>query len=978
MLGREGTVPPQTEHLVGRIDEISLLDQALDELDRGCFAAVELVGEPGIGKTRLLAELAARADLRGHLVLSGSASELELDLPFSVFVDALDEYLRALDRTRFDTLDDEVQTELSHVFPSLTALATEREVALQHERYRSHRAVRELLERLAAGQPLVLVLDDLHWADPASVELVGTLLRRPPAARVLLATAVRPRQLPERLSVALERAHRAGLLTRVELGALTPGQARELLGEAVERADANVLYEESGGNPFYLEQLARSLDRTPPATAGHEETPLETIGVPPTVAAALTEELALLSDSARRALEGAAVAGDPFEPELAAAAAEMPEGAVMDAVDELLDVDLIRPTDAPRRFRFRHPLVRRAVYEATAAGWRLGAHERCSAALAIRGATAAERAHHVTRSAREGDADAVAVLREAGEGAVRLAPASAAHWFGEALRLLPDSASAEERVELLFARAKALTAVGRFEDSHGALMEALATVPDDAHALRARVARACAAVDSLLGQHEQAADRLTDGLDSLPDRSSPEAVALMIDLAQNGIWRARYDEMQEWAESAVHAARELGDAPLTAAALAGLALAESMRGAPDRAEAARAEAGALVDSLSDDELARHVQASALLGGVELYLDRYAEADVHSNRALAVARATGQGEHVLVLIQTVGAVWRQQGKLAEAAELLDGGIEAARVLGNTHALGWSLSTRSSTALRAGDVDLALAAAQESVDLCRNAGASFHSAEAAADLAAALLETGEPERAVDLLVGSAGGEELVMIAGSPRCRYLEVLARCRLALGLADDARRTADYAEAWAETIQLPMAAVWAGRAAAAVDLETNRPARAAERALASAAAADEAGTPVEAALSRTLAGRALARDGETERAAGELTHAAHELEACGALRSRDEAERELRKLGRKVYRRSVAGTAATGLESLTERELQLARLVVDRKTNPQIAAELFLSQKTVETHLRNIFRKVGVTSRVELARAVERADRDGG
>ena len=161
-------------------------------------------------------------------------------------------------------------------------------------------------------------------------------------------------------------------------------------------------------------------------------------------------------------LEGAAVAGDPFEPELAAAAAETSEASAMEAIDELLELDLVRETDVPRRFRFRHPLVRRAVYEATPGGWRLGAHERCAEALAARGATAAARAHHVERSAREGDLDAVAVLREAGEGAVRLAPASAARWFADALRLLPQTAPAHERVELLLARAGALTAAGHF------------------------------------------------------------------------------------------------------------------------------------------------------------------------------------------------------------------------------------------------------------------------------------------------------------------------------------------------------------------------------------------------------------------------------------------------------------------------------------------------------------------------------------
>ncbi|MDA0163433.1 helix-turn-helix transcriptional regulator, partial [Solirubrobacter ginsenosidimutans] len=142
-----------------------------------------------------------------------------------------------------------------------------------------------------------------------------------------------------------------------------------------------------------------------------------------------------------------------------------------------------------------------------------------------------------------------------------------------------------------------------------------------------------------------------------------------------------------------------------------------------------------------------------------------------------------------------------------------------------------------------------------------------------------------------------------------------------------------------------------------------------------AAAFAEVGAPVEAALSRALAGRALAAAGEAERAAAELERAAEEFERCEALGHRDACERELRRLGRRTrYRRTRAAGDGSLIGSLTERELQIARLVVDRRTNAEIAAELYLSTKTVETHLRNLFHKLGVSSRVDVARAVERAD----
>ena len=962
------------DRLVGRDDELGSIALALGELDRGEPAAVALVGEPGIGKTRMLAELSERADARGHLVLSGSASDLERDVPFWVFVDALDEYLRGLDPAILESLDDDVRSELAHVFPALPA-GTGDALAFQHERYRTHRAVCSLLEGLSARAPVVLVLDDFHWADSGSAELLGALLHRPPAAPVLLALAMRPRRLADQLASSLERAHRAGTLARIELDALTPEDALELLEAHGDGEAASVLYDESGGNPFYLEQLVRARSRDATAGAGgSEKVALEGAQVPPTVVAALTQELFALTDDARLLVQGAAVAGDPFEPELAAAAAAMTDAAAMDALDEILAFDLVRPTDVPRRFRFRHPLVRRAVYESSPGGWRLSAHERAADALAARGAPVAARAHHVELSARPGDADAVAVLREAGEAAARRAPATAARWFESALRVLSESAPPEERVELLLVRAGSLVATGHFAESHEALVESIRLVPEEAVALRVQLVAACAGVENLMGRHVQARTRLESALAGLDDPDSPEAVALMIELAVAGLFQAEYESMTRWADRAIAAAAPLHDRPLSAAALAVRAAGSAMAGEGAVAQAHRAEAAQLIDELSDDELAQRLAALAFIGLAETYLDHFDDAIRHSQRAMAIGRATGQGDLVPLITANLGTCLWVRGRVAEAAEVLDGAVDAARLVGDVQGIVWTLFNRSYAAFAGGDVELARATAEESTELARSLDPGPIAAHAHGALATVLFELGEAARAAELFVAGGGGEELRIVGGAWRGRYLELLARCRLAEGKRDEAKRAAEAARECANAVDLGLAHAMADVAEARLELADGDAAAAVRHALAGVSALDEIGDAFGAATARLLLGAALAEAGDKDEAAAELERAAAAYDSFGADRFRAQAERELRKLGRTVHRRTARG-AGDGVGSLTERELELARLVVDRKTNPQIAAELFLSQKTVETHLRNIFRKVGVANRVELARAVEEAAR---
>jgi hypothetical protein len=211
-------------------------------------------------------------------------------------------------------------------------------------------------------------------------------------------------------------------VTRLKLEQLSEAEAVDML-HTVDAAAATAIYRQGGGNPFYLEQLSRATDG----------------GVlPASLAGAIAEELAALEGESRAFLNAAAVAGEPFEPDLAAAIAGIGEDSGFAALDDLLALDLVRPTDVPRRFAFRHPLVRQAVYESAGGGWRLAAHARAAAALEARRAATAERAHHVEQSAVQGDETAIELLLDAGREAAPRAPAAASRWFEAALRLLPS------------------------------------------------------------------------------------------------------------------------------------------------------------------------------------------------------------------------------------------------------------------------------------------------------------------------------------------------------------------------------------------------------------------------------------------------------------------------------------------------------------------------------------------------------------
>ena len=956
--------------MIGRREELLRVDEALDALADRRAGLLQVIGEPGIGKSALLAELADRADSRGFLALTGRAAEFERDVPFAVFVNALDDYLGALNMRSFDALGKERTSEVAQVFPGLGELAGERASALQSERYRLHDAVRALLDVLAARKPLTLVLDDMHWADEASLELLAHLVRRPPSAGVLLVVAARPRQSPDLLVQALGLAEKDGLGERLELEPLSREESEQLLDGALAPAARAEIFEESGGNPFYLEQLSRHGGTGRAGAPAVED-------VPAGVTAALADELDSLSKRSRTLAQAAAVVGEPFEADLAATVAELDLEPALLAIDDLLDTDLIRPTDVPRRFRFRHPIVRRAVYEWSKPGWRLRAHGRAATALTEAGASASARARHVEQSAGVGDQEAVDLLTTAGHESASRAPAAAAHWFGAAVRLVPAE-DVGKRLELLVPLATSLGAAGRIPEARVALYQALDLLPPELAAVRSRVAAYIALMENLLGRHGEATALLKRSLEELPDQESREAAGLMIELANDGLYVPDYEGMLEWSRKGHALATKLGHIPLTASATGNLALAEYNVGDIEASRRHLDETFDLVNSLSEAELLEKLSSCLYAGWTCMSLERFDDGIAVLDRGLSAGLTSGQDHLVLPMMINKALCLTWQGRLREASELADRVVQTARLSGNGQSL--------------------------------RLGA--HPAQLGGHLLRGPDDGQRPRRRGDR-GGRHAGEEQLLLFDHPRLLRGDAPGERRARALHHRDPHLTRGRGPA-DDRDQLPGAFLRdprprgrrAGPARRGRALRGPGRGRGGDRAARGAGRRGTAGSLDRAAREWGQRGRRrrgvrgggcpgegrrAGRDGPVAdsrgpRAGGGRGSHARPRGARARLRRarhlrlgplarrgspRAAPPRPACQCGKTADRQAVRVSSADGL---SKREREVAALVAEGRTNKQMAAELFLSEKTVETHLRNIFRKLGVGSRAAVAAAFLRGD----
>jgi DNA-binding CsgD family transcriptional regulator len=925
--GGPPAVPPPTLDcprmpLVGRTRELAVLGEAMDAAAAGEARSVVLLGEAGIGKTALLDAAADRALSAGALLLEGRAAEHQADVPFGLAIDALEAA---------------APEEVAAALPAPGATAG------PSERFRHHRALRALVEELAADRGALLLLDDLHWADQASVEWVLHLLRRPPAAGVLLLVALRP---AGPIDVVLDTVRSARAAATVAVGPLAPDAARELVADVADHARRALITREAAGNPLFLRELAT-------ADAGD--------ALPPTLLAAIGRDVRRLPPASRALIDGAAVVGDPFDHELAAAAADVDASDALRLLDRLAESGLVRPDRDPRSFAFRHPLVRRVVHDASPPGWRLAAHGRVAAALRERGAPAAVLAHHIEQAARPGDDDAVALLTSAAAETLDSSPAAAARWYAAALRLV--SATDARRVELTLPLASALAGAGRVEESRDVLDEALRLLAQAPPEARLPVLVACARIEHLLGRHRKARARLLAEIDSAPPMAR---AAIEVEMATAGLFLAEPAETGPWARRAL-ASAAAGDRALVVAAQALAAIGAQWEGDPRARTAALDDAIVGFATLSDEQLAARVDTAFTLGMVEGLCDRVRPSIATLTRGLEVARTTRQDAMLGLLTNTRTMLMINLADFDTALIDVEAAEEMFRLGGARYQLQWALWTRVLIHHHREEALEAERTAEQCSALLAELADSTLTVTGRVNIAAMRADQ-DPARSIDEMV-AAGGEELERCDPSWSSWLLLVLVRAAVALGRTADAERWAAVIERHATSMKLDTARARAEIARAELAFAEGDAARAAELARDGTERFEAIDMRLEAIDGRVVVGRALAAAGDRGGAVAVLQEAAELAVRGHALRLRDAAARELRRLGARVAAPARrAADRAHGV--LSEREAEIARLVAQGRSNKQVAAALFLSEKTVENNLSRVYAKLGVKSRAQLAGAL--------
>ena len=966
----------QSSTFTGRAVELRRLDALLERAGQGSPQVVLVAGDAGVGKTRLLLALADRARQRGTRVLMGASVELgDIGFAYLPVVDALRELADDPEEARLLTGAAMTAPALGRLLPGIEPAGPAGDSL---DQLQVLDAVRAVLVGLAERSPVALVLEDLHWADRATRDLIAFLARTLRAGRVTLVVSYRSDELHRRhpLRPLLAELVRLPAVERLELAPFTRAELAEHLeaiaGAPLAAEQVEGIHARSEGNPFYAEQLL---------AAGAGDAHVE---LPPTLVEVLLARVQGLSEPAQQVLRVAAVAGRRVPHRLLAAVAGQPEAELEQGLHEAVGAGVLATDVATGGYAFRHALLQEAVYGDLLPGERVRLHAAYARLLAADpDGAAAELAHHCLASHDLVGALAASV-RAAEEAEAVLAPADALRHLSAALRVWervpePVAVSGIDRIELTLRAAAAASAAGEHQRAASLAQDAARAAEDPAQAARAHERRGVYLFDA--GRIEEALDARAQAVELVPAEPPTRLRArVTAAMAQALVNARRRDDARRWCDEALAAARGAGSAD--------------------------EEADVLIT----------------LGMIEQYHD---PAKARSLFAAARAQAAGAGnlEIELRAVYDDAEVGKQLGDLASAGAGFDDGAELARRSG----LGWSrfgiYMRREQLAVRylTGDWDgceRLLAAVPELVT-------TLAAAQVAVQGLGVLVARARPAAPARLrqLAGLAGADPFldrdVAVWEAELAGWQGNLERARSAIrrGLAAaDAVEIFDQAleGAWVAMNGLSVEADRAEQARAARDTATLADATAAGRALLERVRADAEQAPraglahdvhvrgrlakAEAEWTR-LQGRsdparwqaaveafsygnvyavarcqwrlaeALAGGGDRERAtaAARAAHATATRLGSAPLR---EALEALARRGRLDL--GVVLPAQRTLAGLTPRELEVLRLLVEGRSNRQIAEQLFISAKTASVHVTNLLSKLGVHSRLEAAALARR------
>ena len=942
-----GTLAP-VPGIRGRAAEIAVLGDAVDRVVSGRPAVVLIEGEAGIGKTRLLAGVLEDARGRGVQVAAGRAEELERTRPFGLVAAAF-----GCVRSSPDPRRAAIAALLATRGGDRGPITVTSDPGL---RFRAVDAFADLAEELALAGPLVIGVDDLQWADPSSLLTLAAVSHRLAYLPVALIGCLRPSpRIPE-----LDRL--AGLLLDaggriLAVRGLTERAVAELVAEVVAAVPGpGLLAGISGaaGNPLFVTELLGALAQEGAIETAGGRAEVAEVTLPPTLRLTILRRLSFLPGDTLQALRAASILGSSFTVtelsvtmarpalELSVVLAEGIAGRVLEEYGAVI--------------RFRHDLIRDAIYEDLPLSVRRGLHREAGQRLARTGAPALQVAEQLGRGAGQGDAEAIGWLTRAAREAAARSPDVAADLLERAAGLMAPADPGRDR--LLAERASSLMVSGRNAD-------------------------ALAACRSLL-------DRDLD-----PQVDGPVRICLGRALLAQGQVRDALRELEQAGSSPALPGAERA-AAWAWAGFARMSLGD-LDGAAASAEQARSAAAAAAD---------HLTVSVAM----TTLARVSESRGHLRDALQITdeamhladESPGRLGHRYPIRATRGHILIELGRPEEARSALGAGMRISEEIGVRWPLLLYQGFLALERFITGEWDDAIAELEASFELAdeiQSVVARAHGilslislhrndlsrAEEAADAAARDLARWGPgylttwaawPRALIQEAGGELGQALATMTGA-----WDTCARLGLAL----------DYPAVGADLVRLALASGDIGRARDASAAVTEVAARNevpwmtgaalrcqglieddAEILQAAAGACAGGSRPLGLALACEDAGAAFARQGHMDRARPLLDQALGIYERLGAARDLARAEATLREAGIRRGRRGTRGRPQIGWASLTPAEHAVAGLVAEGLSNPQIGARLYISRRTVQTHLAHMFAKLDIATRAQLAADVTR------